>query len=76
MATHEDHGEAPYDVQAILDSLNEGILTLDDAGRIVGMNRAACDTLGIAREKALMQVEPMSGLSKPTHQAIHYGQEP
>jgi len=47
--------EAPYDVQAILDSLTEGILTLDDAGRIIGMNRAACETLDITREKALMQ---------------------
>ena len=51
-SSEQDHNGA-YDVQAILDSLTEGILTIDDSGRIIGINRAACDTLNIAREKAL-----------------------
>ncbi len=42
-------------LQEILDSLPEGILTIDDGGRIIGINRSACETLGVSREKALQK---------------------
>jgi len=41
------------DLEAILDSLIEGIVTLNDEGTILGINRAACDMLEIARDEAL-----------------------
>ncbi len=55
MDTNEELGTAAHNVQSILDSLSEGILTLDDQGRITGINRVACDTLGVTRDKALMK---------------------
>lgn len=40
-------------LQAILDSLTEGIVTIDDAGRVVGINRAACEILEVEPEEAI-----------------------
>ena len=39
MSTPEHRDNKAPDVQAILDSLSEGILTLDDFGRIIGINQ-------------------------------------
>jgi len=41
------------DLEAILDSLVEGIVTLDDEGRIIGINRAACDILEVEKGQAV-----------------------
>jgi len=41
------------DLEAILDTLAEGIVALDTQGRVVGINRAACDTLGVQRQEVL-----------------------
>ncbi len=41
------------DLEAILDSLAEGIVTLDDQRRILGINRAACEILGVEKGQAL-----------------------
>ncbi|MBN2476538.1 MAG: sigma 54-interacting transcriptional regulator [Pirellulales bacterium] len=52
-------GESPAkaitreDLEAILDSLVEGIVTLDDRRQVIGINRAACEILEVAREDAL-----------------------
>ncbi len=45
----------PHDraFQAILDSLDEGVVTLSDAGNVVGINRAACEILEVDRSDAL-----------------------
>ncbi|MFZ5832141.1 MAG: sigma-54 interaction domain-containing protein [Planctomycetota bacterium] len=40
-------------LQAILDSLAEGIVTLDPARQVIGINRAACEILGVDRPEAL-----------------------
>jgi len=45
------HGR--QNLQAVLDSLNEGILTLDDEGNVADINRAACEILEIDRLEAL-----------------------
>lgn len=42
-----------HDLQAILDSLSEGIVTLDDEGTVIGVNSAACDILEISKEEAV-----------------------
>jgi len=41
------------DLEAILDSLVEGIVTLDDEGRIIGINRAACEILEVEKGQAV-----------------------
>ena len=41
------------DLEAILDSLVEGIVTLDDDGRILGINRAACEILEVEKGQAV-----------------------
>jgi PAS domain S-box-containing protein len=41
------------DLETILDSLVEGVLTLDEAGRILGVNRAACEILKVQKRRAL-----------------------
>jgi len=41
------------DLQAILDSLAEGVVTLDDRRRITGINRAACGILEVERGEAV-----------------------
>jgi PAS domain S-box-containing protein len=41
------------DLQAILDSLSEGIVTLDDEGTVIDINRAACEILEIQKEEAV-----------------------
>jgi len=41
------------DLEAILDSLVEGIVTLNDDGRIIGINRAACEILEVERDEAV-----------------------
>ena len=41
------------DLEAILDSLAEGIVTLDPARRITGINRAACEILEVDKPEAL-----------------------
>jgi len=41
------------DLEAILDSLIEGIVTLDDDGRIIGINRAACEILEVEKGQAV-----------------------
>jgi len=41
------------DLEAILDSLVEGIVTLDPARRITGINRAACEILEVEKPQAL-----------------------
>jgi len=42
-----------HTVEAILDSLDEGVLTLDDDGTVVGINRAACEILETNAREAL-----------------------
>lgn len=42
-----------HDLQAILDSLSEGILTLDDGGKVIDLNRAACEILEIEKSEAV-----------------------
>ncbi len=49
--THSDMTRE--DLQAIFDSLTEGIVTIDDAGRVVGINRAACDILEVEPGEAI-----------------------
>jgi PAS domain S-box-containing protein len=44
---------AKRDLQAILDSLSEGIVTLDDEGTVIDVNRAACAILDIPKEEAV-----------------------
>jgi len=44
---------SPQDLEAILDSLVEGIVTLDRDRRVRGINRAACEILGVSRQDAL-----------------------
>ena len=41
----------PY--RAILDSLDEGVITLDDAGTVIWVNRAACEILEVERDEAI-----------------------
>ena len=41
--------------EAILDSLDEGVITVDDAGNMVGINHAACEILEADKTKALRQ---------------------
>ena len=41
------------DLEAILDSLVEGIVSLDGEGRILGINRAACDILEVDKHEAV-----------------------
>jgi PAS domain S-box-containing protein len=41
------------DYAAILDSLVEGIVTLDGEGNIIGINRAACEILEVCKEEAV-----------------------
>ncbi|MCK4341830.1 MAG: sigma 54-interacting transcriptional regulator [Phycisphaerae bacterium] len=41
------------DFEAVLDSLDEGIVTLDDHGNVIGINRAACELLDISKAEAL-----------------------
>ncbi len=41
------------DLEAILDSLAEGIVTVTDTGRVMGINRAACELLEVDRAPAL-----------------------
>lgn len=41
------------DLEAILDGLVEGIVTLDDTGAIMGINRAACEILETEKPEAL-----------------------
>jgi len=41
------------DLEAILDSLVEGIVTLDDERRIIGINRAACEILEVEKGQAV-----------------------
>ncbi len=51
-----DAGSPPPDpdqIQAILDSLDEGVLTLSDEGTVIGINRAACDMLEVDRDLAV-----------------------
>lgn len=43
------------DLQAILDSLSEGIVTLDDEGTVIDINRAACEILEIMKDEALRE---------------------
>ncbi len=53
MPDESDQPVAEVDTfQAILDSLDEGVLTLDDAGTVLDLNRAACDILGVDRDQA------------------------
>ncbi|MBN1343060.1 MAG: sigma 54-interacting transcriptional regulator [Phycisphaerae bacterium] len=40
-------------LQAILDSLTEGLVTIDDTGRVVGINRAACEILEVEPDQAI-----------------------
>jgi len=52
----------PQDLEAILDSLVEGIVTLDPGRRVRGINRAACEILGVERQEALgMQCQQFFG---------------
>ena len=41
------------DLEAILDSLVEGIVILDGEGRILGINRAACEILEVDKDEAV-----------------------
>lgn len=41
------------DFEAILDSLVEGILTLNDDGEVIGINRAACEILETSKRDAI-----------------------
>jgi len=41
------------DLQAILDSLAEGIVTLDDEGTVIDVNRAGCDILEIQKDEVI-----------------------
>jgi two-component system response regulator HydG len=41
------------DLEAILDSLVEGLVTVDDRGRVMGINRAACEILEVEKYDAL-----------------------
>ena len=43
------------DLEAILDSLVEGIVTLDCEGRIIGINRAACQILEVEKDEATLE---------------------
>jgi len=43
----------PNDLEAVLDSLAEGIVILDPRRHVTGMNRAACEILGVSRESVL-----------------------
>ena len=43
----------PQTFEAILDSLDEGVLTLTDEGTVIGINRAACGMLEVEKAEAL-----------------------
>lgn len=42
------------DPQQIFDSLLDGIITLDDDGRVININRAACQILEVERDQAVL----------------------
>jgi len=52
-STNSARSVTKEDLEAILDSLVEGIVTLDDEGRIIGINRAACRILEVEKDEAL-----------------------
>jgi transcriptional regulator with PAS, ATPase and Fis domain len=41
------------DLEAVLDTLAEGVVALDTQGRVVGINHTACDILGVQRQEVL-----------------------
>jgi PAS domain S-box-containing protein len=41
------------DLEAILDSLVDGVVMLDDEGKIMGINRAACEILEVEKDEAV-----------------------
>jgi PAS domain S-box-containing protein len=41
------------DLEAILDCLVEGLVTVDDRGRVMGINRAACEILEVEKQEAI-----------------------
>jgi len=50
---NERAGPPPAFLGGILDSISEGVFSVDDQGRITSLNRAAEQLLGIARSEAL-----------------------
>ncbi len=68
------------DLEAILDSLVEGIVTLDSGRRITGINRAACEILGVDKTEALHRDcrglfgERFCAQASPIHQAVEQDQ--
>ena len=48
-ADHSPRALAPDELQAILDSVAEGIVTLDQDGRVMEINQAACEILEVRR---------------------------
>ncbi len=48
-----DSSMTKEDLQVILDSLTEGIVIIDDAGCVVGINRAACEILEVEPGQAV-----------------------
>lgn len=57
MTTDTDHKTprtiSREDLEAILDSLVEGLVTVDDQGLVMGINRAACEILEVEKYQAL-----------------------
>ncbi len=57
MAATTDHdptrGVTKRDLEAILDTLAEGIVTVTDQGQVMGINRAACEILEVDRKAAM-----------------------
>jgi PAS domain S-box-containing protein len=50
---NERAGPPPASLGGILDSISEGVFSVDDQGRITSLNRAAEQLLGISRSEAL-----------------------
>ncbi len=51
--SHEELGAAHEQLLAVLDTVEDGIVTVDAQGRITNLNRAAADLLGLDREEVL-----------------------
>ncbi len=48
----------PQRVESILDSLDEGVITLSDDGTVIGINRAACDILDVEKGASIERACP------------------
>ncbi len=65
--SHEELGAAHEQLLAVLDTVEDGIVTVDAQGRITNLNRAAADLLGVDRQEVLGR--PASSVLGPAGRA-------